>query len=499
MTGPTASTRSGAVRGFWRGDSAAFLGIPFAAPPMGERRFAAPEPPRPWDGVRDATSYGATPQTVRIAEVTMIPEPSIPGDDTLNANVFTPDTGGSLPVMVWIHGGGYVAGSPASPWYDGRAFNRDGVVTVTVSYRVGFDGFGHIDGAPGNRGLLDQIAALEWVRDNIGGFGGDPARVTIAGQSAGGGSVLALLAAPPADGLFRSAISQSGAPSWLTPQRARETAARVAARLGVAGTSLEEWRAVDHAELVAAERAVGAEESPFTAVFPEALERRHDHPVTVAFAPVVDADTVLDLGERLASGAHRETALLLGTTRNEFMAPTEPPRDRDEVDAALARLGASDRSRAAFWTEADRLGPPYVGNQLLALGLFRLVAAEVAAARARTGAGERTWLYDFRYRAPAQDAAEHCQDLPFAWGLPGAEGVREALGAPPPPGLVHAMHGDWVRFVRDGICSWPPVAEDPAGARIYDDPPRYEADAYGLEQEIVGHDVENPPPAPTQG
>jgi para-nitrobenzyl esterase len=147
-------------------------------------------PAQSWSGVRDALRYGPTPQRKALAEVTTIPEPSIPGDDILNLNVFTPRPRAAngpeklLPVLVYIHGGGYVAGSPASPWYNGVAFNRDGVVTVSVSYRLGFDGFGWLPDAPPNRGILDWILALEWVRDNIGQFGGDPARVTIAGQSA---------------------------------------------------------------------------------------------------------------------------------------------------------------------------------------------------------------------------------------------------------------------------------------------------------------------------
>ena len=174
-----ADTTAGRVRGFWREGSAAFLGIPFAEPPVGELRFAAPVPHRAWKGVRDAVEYGATPQRETLAEVTLIPEPSLPGESTLNVNVFTPSPGaGALPVLVYLHGGGYVAGSPASPWYDGSAFNRDGVVTVSISYRLGFDGFGWIPDAPHNRGVRDWLLALEWVRDNIAGFGGDPARVT---------------------------------------------------------------------------------------------------------------------------------------------------------------------------------------------------------------------------------------------------------------------------------------------------------------------------------
>ena len=169
---------------------------------------------------------------------TLIPEPAIPGDSTLNVNVFTPAPGGDarLPVMVYIHGGGYVAGSPASPWYDGRSFNRDGVVTVTLSYRLGFDGFGWIDDAPANRGVLDWLCALEWVRSHIASFGGDPRRVTIAGQSAGGGAVLTLLGMPRAQGLFHRALAVSPATTDIPSARAEAIGRRLAALGGVEPT-----------------------------------------------------------------------------------------------------------------------------------------------------------------------------------------------------------------------------------------------------------------------
>ncbi|MDR2999566.1 MAG: carboxylesterase family protein, partial [Microbacterium sp.] len=160
---PIVMTVSGPVRGIRRQRDAAFLGIPFAAPPTGARRFLPPQPVEPWTEVRDATAYGATPQR-REEPNALIPEPSVTGSSTLNVNVFTPATDGSAPVLVWIHGGGYSSGSPASPWSDGRTFARDGVVTVTVSYRLGFDGFGVIDGVPDNRGVRDWLAALEWVQ-----------------------------------------------------------------------------------------------------------------------------------------------------------------------------------------------------------------------------------------------------------------------------------------------------------------------------------------------
>ena len=310
-------TNAGAVRGFWRSDSAAFLGFPFAESPYGDRRFLAPVPVSSWAGVRDALRYGPTPQRKALAEITTIPEPSVPGEDILNLNVFTPRPRpaiGSeelLPVLVYIHGGGYVAGSPASPWYDGVAFNRDGIVTVTVSYRLGFDGFGWLPDAPPNRGILDCLLALEWVRDNIGQFGGDPARVTIAGQSAGGGAVMTLLTMPRAQGLFAAAVSISGVPCDIPLESAKQTTARLAERLTVSPDRSGFLR-VPEADLLAAQDGGGLELSGEPTLEELiALVRAVDGSLPIG--PVVDGDLhpwTVEGGMR--AGAGKEIPLLVG-------------------------------------------------------------------------------------------------------------------------------------------------------------------------------------------
>ncbi|MFN3866743.1 MAG: carboxylesterase family protein, partial [Demequina sp.] len=232
------TTQGGRVRGRWRSRTdargvtttyATFRGIPFAAPPVGELRFAPPASALGWDGVRDAAEFGPTPQRESPYDPPRIPEPSIPGDDVLSVNVTTPDpsSAAGLPVLVWIHGGGFVGGSPASPWYVGQSFARDGVVTATLSYRLGFEGFGWMEDAVPNRGALDWIAGLEWIQRNIASFGGDPSRVTIAGQSAGGAAVMRLLTLPAADHLFARAMAISPADASASVDRAREAARAV--------------------------------------------------------------------------------------------------------------------------------------------------------------------------------------------------------------------------------------------------------------------------------
>jgi para-nitrobenzyl esterase len=290
----TVETTRGAVQGRAHPGGAAFLGIPYAEPPRGLRQFLAPVVREKWDGVRPATTFGPTPQRRGFADVTTVPERSVPGDDVLSVNVFTPaagDTSARLPVMVWIHGGGYFAGSPASPWFDGASFARDGVVLVSLSYRLGFDGFGHVPGTPLNRGLLDQIAALEWVQENVSRFGGDPDAVTMFGQSAGGGSVLALLRSPRAVPLFRAAVVQSGALPRHTPDVAEQAARRYADELGIAH-DLDSWRSVGVQRIVDTERDV-------------------DGLPGLIWTPVVDGDVLLD-AEPVAK------PVLAGTTAHEL-------------------------------------------------------------------------------------------------------------------------------------------------------------------------------------
>src|SRR5688572_8982272 len=200
---PVVRTTAGAVRGSAERGTHVFLAIPYAASPFGPNRFQAPVRPEPWDGVRPALEYGDTaPQPHR--QFTLVPEPVTPGPECLQLNVFTPSDAGPgarLPVLFWIHGGGFTAGCNASTWYRGEPFASKGVVTVSINYRLGAEGFLVIDGAPSNRAVRDWLLALRWVQENIEAFGGDPAKVTIAGQSAGGVACSTLLAVPAAKGM----------------------------------------------------------------------------------------------------------------------------------------------------------------------------------------------------------------------------------------------------------------------------------------------------------
>ncbi|HWT34098.1 MAG TPA: carboxylesterase family protein, partial [Microbacterium sp.] len=453
-----AITTKGAVRGIWRGEpgapgaSAAFLGIPFAQAPVGELRFAAPEPVEPWPGVRDALEYGATAQRGDPG-VTLIPEPSVPGDATLNVNVFTPAPGedAALPVLVWIHGGGYFAGSPASPWYDGRAFNRDGVVTVSVGYRLGFVGFGHVEGAPSNRGVRDWIAALEWVQENIRAFGGDPGRVTIAGQSAGGGAVLTLLGMEKAQHLFHGVWALSGATADVEPERARTLSAKIANRLGIPPTRAA-FEAVDEDRLIEAQKAA-TDIGDMSALVDDGL----------GLGPAIDGDLLVrPTIESLRAGVGADKPLVLGATDDEFsmaLAGQEKKLRWIPLRLLLGRMGVAGEKRRRYLAanrDVVARGHAAVLGRLITDRMFKTAVVRTADARGDAP----TWVYRYAYAGSPFGSAVHCIDVPFWFDcLDSPVGIPALAGPNPPRALAEATHGAAVAFIRDGAAEWPAWSE----------------------------------------
>ena len=427
-----AATSLGPVLGTWQHTTARFLGIPYAEAPVGDLRFAAPVPTKPWTEPLDATRYGPTAQRrpFVLDGPTTIPEPSIPGDGVLNLNVFTPDPnpGADLPVLVWIHGGGYVAGSAASPWYDGSAFARDGIVLVSIGYRLGIEGFLHLDDAPDNRAVLDWIAALTWVRDNIDAFGGDPGKVTVAGQSAGGGAAQTLMATPSAHGLFRAVISQSGA--IKSPQHRRDAladSARLTERTGVPALA-SALRDLTGDELLALQDALATPEAGLT------------------LAPFADGELIpVPVPDAFANGSAAPVPLLLGFTQREFYPPpgtTPTPVPTEAVDAMLTGHGLGPDAVTVYTALQDRADPSLRMGQALTDAIFR--GPSLALAESHAHHELPTWLYHFTW-----GSAAHCVEIPFAFDLLNAERVTAATGPNPPQSLADAMHGAWVAFIRD--------------------------------------------------
>jgi para-nitrobenzyl esterase len=460
VVGTTAGRVRGAAGGSDGDRGFRFLGIPYAAPPVGPHRLLAPAPPEPWDGVRDALAYGPTSQRPEDEIVGGIPEPSIPGDDILTVNVFTPDPGGAgLPVLVWIHGGGFFAGSPASPWYDGDRFARDGVVVVTIGYRLGAEGFLALDGSPANRAVLDWIAALRWVQDNIAGFGGDPGRVTVGGQSAGAAAATTLMALVPgpAEGLFQRAVSMSGVAAATPLEDAHRMAAAVAERLGVAPTR-EAVAALPIDAFHAAQLAL-REEAEANAGLPSpdgSMGAR------MPYAPIVDGDL---LGTKplkaIAAGAGGTVDLLAGATHDEAtLGVARRVGELGEVDeTVLATLLTYLGLPAEDYRRLHRSRPAAtVFGQAVTDRTFRGRVVSLAEARVAGGGAGRTYLYEFQWPSPVADGqlgAAHCLDIPFVFDNLDAAEVGDMAGAHPPQALADLMHRAWVRFVADGDPGWP--------------------------------------------
>lgn len=471
-------TAAGRVRGCWRpttGDgvnprSAAFLGIPFAEAPVGPLRFQAPVPKAPWEGTLDALAFAATAQRGDPG-VTLIPEPSIEGESTLNVNVFTPDLDGARPVLVWIHGGGYFAGSPASPWYDGRNFNRDDVVTVTISYRLGFDGFGWIEDAPSNRGIHDWLLALEWVQQNIAAFGGDPSRVTISGQSAGGGAVLTLLGMPAAQHLFHGVYAISGALADVSAERSEAFGRQLAAAGGVEPTvagfsSLSEERVLELQKAA-------------TAFSPDSMDKVIDEGLPLG--PSVDGDLLpRPTRESLIDGVGADKPLVLGTTDDEFsMAMEGAAKALRWVPRSmlLGKLGvpkAVRREYVAANADVAAKGKARLAGRVLTDRMFRTAVLDIADDRGDAP----TWLYRFAWPSGHFGFAEHCLDVPFFFDCLDGPAMEPLAGPNPPQALADDVHAAAVSFITDGDPGWPRHEGSAGMVRVWDTPVRDVPDGY---------------------
>jgi para-nitrobenzyl esterase len=478
-----AQTAAGRVRGARDGEALRFLGIPFAQSPATTGRFSSPERHRGWDGIRDALTYGGT-SAQPDRGVTFIPEPIIAGDNELNLNVYTPDLGAAgLPVLVWIHGGGYFGGCNASPWYQGRSFARDGVVLVSINYRLGAQGFLELPDAPANRAVRDWLLALQWVRDNIASFGGDPAKVTIGGQSAGGGACAALLGAPAARGLFRGAICMSGGASLQqTAAGVRSVAEQLTRELGVplrkdALDGLTTGTILAAQDAVMARRAGGPDPESVGAAL---------RGMRLPWAPWVDGDIVTEDPWQAAGCADRGVSMLIGATAHEFNLGWLQQRwvTADMVRTGLARAGVQEDRLEAYLNQHRGRSAAEIVGQGVTDRTIRVPAQELAAAMATGQAA--AYVYDFRWPSPVESLhgqACHCLDIPFAFDGLAEPGVREVAGDAPPATLASLVHGAWVRFVTDGHPGWDRYDTARRPVMIFGERAETRADPLRLERE----------------
>jgi len=484
--GVQVETASGKMEGVQHGGHQAFLGIPFAEPPVGELRFRPPGPPPSWSGLRDASQFASSaPQGT-----SPIPGVAASGprdEDCLYLNVYTSRAdAGRRPVLFWIHGGGFTMGSGSEPMYDGGPLaERGDVVVVTIHYRLGALGYlylgghgGDAWGASANLGQLDQIAALTWVRENIASFGGDPSTVTIFGESAGGYAVASLLAMPTARGLFRRAIAQSGAAYRLGDQESGSL---------LCGTLLKtlELESADAAKL---------RELPVEAIVEaqaNVVAQRQREGEGLAFAPICDGSTLpqppLDL---VRAGGAAEIDLIAGTNRDEAklfnaMGRKRAPMDEEQllklVRAAVPQP-AADRAEALIHTyRSSRKGRLPVENTDILDAIqtdarFRIPATRLV--EAQKPHQPNSFLYLFCWESPARRGTLgscHALELSFVFGtLHAPTQDRFAGSGPDAERLSHQMMDAWLAFARSGdpghpdIGSWPAYDSAQRNTMIFD-------------------------------
>ncbi len=502
ITQPVVETASGRVRGAMIEGVAAFKTIPYGAPTSGSNRFMAPRKPAPWSGTRDALDYaGHAPQQglrpasrPELADFSGAPDTSPETEDCLTLNVWSPGLGQTAkrPVMVWFHGGAFSYGTANVARLQGSRLARRGdVVVVTVNQRLNIFGFldlsvigGSEFAASGNAGTLDMIAALEWVRDNIAAFGGDPANVTIFGESGGGGKVCTLLAMPSARGLFHRAIVQSGAAVRLRePDRAARLTEAVLKVVGLTGGDLGKLQTLPMAQLLAAvepaQKAIGPAKLPLFDRYP--------------FGPVVDGTIVpRHPFDGSAPDVSADIPLLIGDMKDEmasFLA-----RDDKIWHRTLTEQEMRDRVAAVAGDHTDRVVETYrrlypgmnPAERLIATltdSNFRIRSLIVAQHKAKQGKAP-VYMYSFEWETPVQGGrlkAPHALDVPFTFDTIDLTNATDRSAAA--HSLAATMSGTWAAFAYSGvpehksIPTWPaynlatrPTLMLDASCRIENDP-----------------------------
>jgi para-nitrobenzyl esterase len=469
---PIVDTNAGKVVGYVRDGVNTFKGIPYGETTEGANRFMPPVKAKPWTGVRSSRQYGhVAPQGPRAGwandeEAFMFAwDDGIQGEDCLRVNVWTPGIGGNAkrPVMVWLHGGGFAAGSGQElKSYDGENLARRGdVVVVSLNHRLNV--FGHLDLAQfgdefsnsANIGMLDIVAALEWVRANIAGFGGDPGSVTLFGQSGGGGKVSMLMGMPSAKGLFQRAIVESG--SMLragTEEKSRQLAALIVAELGLSRSSIQQIQQLPFNDVLQASLKVMREHRPMPSGSVPNFRRMAD---MLGFAPVMDGKVIpAHPFDPKASELSADVPMIIGTTLNEFVTAINHPEYEAMSESELEqRVKAIFEDRAQGIVAVFRRRTPNASAfdlwSHIAAGSVRQSAIAQATAKAALGMAP-AYLYWFTWQTPILEGrprAFHCAEIPFVFAntdrcetMTGGGADARALGA--------LMSDAWVQFARTG-------------------------------------------------
>lgn len=489
--GPRVMAPCGPLRGVYRGHDAVFHAIPYGCPLEGAAAYAAPQPMPVWEEEYAATTPGAPCQYYSSGYDGSIPEMMNTTRDPhqLHLTIYAPSSAvtqsvegdaesfaatAGLPVFVWFHGGGFSYGYSGSDWWDGAAFTRSQAIVVVPNYRLDVEGWLSLPDAPLNRGLLDQILALQWVRDNIAAFGGDPQRVTIGGQSAGGTSVLALAGAPAAQGLFQQVFSCS--PAFIRlPQNEK-------------GGHLRRW-----AHLLFPFRRLTVDS---LVSLPEKEKNRLSHrlrrwhPFGMPFYPVIDEATQPFSPEIVCrQPEYRQFPLLIGSTSEEFdevvfSGPLSlATRAAAEIALRAAGVRRPQRQRALATHHGD-LTTGRIGA-IMSDTMIRSTVTSVAEGREENippSEPSQTWVYEYRW--PGKKGASHCGDLPLWWNNLSAGGAEKFCeNDTPTQVLADHMNGALVRFLHTGHPGWPEYTDRTRISMVWDEVPFVESDVYRRERE----------------
>jgi para-nitrobenzyl esterase len=487
-------TTAGKVRGYTRNGIYTFKGIPYAASTAGKARFLPPAKPTAWTGVRSSMQYGyVCPQGPRGGwandeEAWMFSwDDGIPNEDCLRVNIWTPaNDDKKRPVMVWLHGGGFQAGSGQElKSYDGERLSRRGdVVVVSLNHRIGVLGhlnlaaYGEPYASSGNLGMLDLVAALEWVRDNIANFGGDPANVTIFGQSGGGGKVSTLMAMPTAKGLFHRAIVQSGSMArGASTERSAKIAADLLAELGLNASQVGQLQDLSYQKLV---EAGGAVQRKNARVGLPNIRRMAE---TLVWAPVIDGTVVpRHPFDPDAPAISAQVPMLVGTVLNEFLNGIgHPEYEVMTIDEVKKRVGDMHGDKSAqiieIFQQAHPKEKPFDILSRIAASSVRQAGVTQCERKAAQSAAP-AYLYWFTWKTPVLDArprAFHCAELAFCFD--NAERCENMTGnVPEAQHLATQVSEAWIHFARTGnpnhagIPSWPAFTAEKCPTMIFDSP-----------------------------
>jgi para-nitrobenzyl esterase len=502
---PITETTSGRVRGISEGGVNIFKGIPYAGLAEGTGRFLPPRPPIKWTGVRDTLAYGhramqddnAFGLAPELLELLALREPQPMNENCLVLNVWTPalNDGVKRPVMFWCHGGAFISGSGASPWYEGGSLCRKGnVVVVTINHRLGAFGYLHLEdlggheyASSGNAGMLDIVAALQWVRDNIASFGGDPDNVTIFGESGGGAKISVLMAMPAARGLFHKAIMQSGpAVEMMSCDDATRTAHQVLAELGLEPRQVAQLREIPAAQLLHAQMGVLRKISSMSF----ANRRR------VGFNPVIDGkDLPAGPFEPVAPTISADVPLMIGTNKDEMTLffGLSPWMDQLNESALRDRVRMFVGDDGEKILEAYRRARPRDSNRDLMLAIATdagmRIPSLITADRKVAQHAAPVFVYMFTWETPVLGGvlkSPHALEIPFVFDTVNTSTLTGDSSTRFP--LADKMSRTWIQFAHSGdpnntsIPSWPAYSLEHRPTMIFDDVCRVENDPYGEER-----------------